>query len=37
MDSFIFPLILYQTIPIQNLEEDNRECIHAFSERFSIK
>ena len=37
MYSPLFRKILYQSIHIKNFEEDNRECIHLFSERFSIK
>ena len=37
MYSFVLPKILFQTIHIQNFEEDNREYIHLFSERFSTK
>ena len=37
MYSPVFRKILYQTMDIKNFEEDNRECIHLFSVRFSIK
>ena len=35
MYSLVFRKILYQTIDRKNFEEDNRECIHLFSKRFS--
>ena len=37
MYSFIFRKILYKTIHVKNFDEDNREFIHLFSDRFSIK
>ena len=37
MNSVVFRKILYQTIRIQNIEEHNRERIHLFSRRFSVK
>ena len=37
MYSLVFPKIVYQTLHIENVEEDYRECIHLFSEIFSYK
>ena len=37
MYSLVFRKILLQTINIENFEEDNRECINLFSEKFSIE
>ena len=37
MYSLVFLKNLYETIRIQNFEEDNQECVHLFSEKFSIK